>query len=294
MADINICFPSDPMSPREVDPDYLADAQGFAELGAGILVWPMDEPGAKVRPAKGFSVKDDAPVAWRGWMLDSNGYQAWTSALGERTARYDLSQYEMHHRMRNWVPAVEGFTPKTWFVGSAKDAAPEMFPCHVKDGVKSANATHLPRPCMNANDVELHETELKRQRGKLDDGLALREHVEAWEPETRVWVMGPTIDDFYFCKRVRGAPEPSVDWLHEVLANAPPAFFDAPFTMDIARKKSGNYFVMDMGDAGVSDYKEGHESPEFLTFLRQRWVDVLSKPGPVVEPSGQTYSSPTP
>lgn len=271
------------MSPREVDPEYLSDAKAFAKLGAGILVWPMDEPGARVVPAKGFTVHADAPAAWRGWMLDRDNYKAWTNALGSKAPRFGLDQYEMHHRMRNWVPAVQGATPKTWFVGSASDASPEMFPCHVKDGVKSANASHLPRPCRSIADIELHEAELKRQRGKLDDGLVLREHVDAFEPETRVWVMGPTIDDFYYRACSRGAPEPSVQWLHSILANADPAFFDAPFTMDIARTKTGEYFVMDMGDAGVSDYKEGHTSPVFLDALRKAWYDRLGNAAPKVE-----------
>ena len=280
MANINFCFPSDPMSPREVDPEYAADAKAFAELGAGVLVWPMDEPGARVTPAKGFAQTEGAPVAWRGWMLDSDRYQAWVSALGAREPRFSLDQYETHHRMRNWVPAVEDHTPKAWFIGSSAGVAPEMFPCHVKDGVKSANAANLPRPCTSQADVALHETELKRQRGKLDDGLVLRQHVEAWEKETRVWVMGPTIDDFYFFASGRGAPEPSVDWLAEVLAKAPANFFDAPFTMDIVRQKDPcKYLVMDMGDAGVSDYKEGTQNEAFLKFLREKWVDVLSAPG---------------
>lgn len=283
MRDTNICFPSDPVSPREVDHEYAEDAKAFAKLGAGILVWPMDEPGARVQAAKGFTAHADAPVAWRGWMLDRDNYKAWMNALGNRTARFDLAQYEMHHRMRNWVPAVQGATPKTWFVASAQQAAADMFPCHVKDGVKSANAAHLPRPCRSVKDIELHEAELKRQRGKLDDGLVLREHVDAFEPETRVWVMGPTINDFYYHACSVGAPAPSVEWLHGVLANADPAFFDAPFTMDIARKKSGEYFVMDMGDAGVSDYKEGHTSPVFLDFLRKAWYDRLGNSAPKVE-----------
>lgn len=284
------------MSPREVDPEYASDARAFSELGAGVLVWPMDEPGARVTPAKGFAHIEGAPVAWRGWMLDSTGYQAWTSALGAREHRVSLAQYEMHHRMRNWVPAVASHTPRAWFIGSAGEASGDMFPCHVKDGVKSANATNLPRPCVSQADVALHEAELKRQRGKLDDGLVLREHVDAWEPETRVWVMGPTVDDFYFVARGKGAPEPSVDWLAEVLANAPSNFFDTPFTMDIARKKSfGGYFVMDMGDAGVSDYKEGATSEPFLSALREHWVDALSKPAaaPAVLPVVAHAETPT-
>ena len=287
MASINICFPSNPASPREVDPEYLADAQTFYNLGAGILVWPMDEPGARVTNAKGFSQIEDAPVAWRGWMLDSKQYQAWVSALNEREPRFSLGQYEMHHRMRNWVPAVEGFTPKTWFVHSSAQAQEGMFPCHVKDGVKSANASHLPRPCLSQADVALHETELKRQRGRLDDGLVLRAHVDAWPAETRVWVMGPNIEDFFYVARGKGAPEPSVDWLHEVLANAPAHFFDAPFTMDIARRKCPvSYFIMDIGDAGVSDYKEGNQDARFLAGLRQRWMEALSQPIMALTASG--------
>lgn len=72
MTNINICFPSDPMSPREVDPDYLDDAQAFSNLGVGVLVWPMDEPHVKIRAAKGFASTEHAPVIWRGWMLTSN------------------------------------------------------------------------------------------------------------------------------------------------------------------------------------------------------------------------------
>lgn len=263
------------MSSRQVDSEYLLDAQEFSNLGAGILVWPMDEPGAKVIPAKGFAVVDAASVAWRGWMLDSEKYLAWTAALGARAARFTVAQYEMHHRMRNWVPAVEAFTPQTWFVGTASDARIEMFPCHVKDGVKSANAKHLPRPCMSVLDINLHETELKRQRGKLDDGLVLREHMDAWEHETRVWVMGPTAHDFYFYDTGQHTSDLSASWLKKALANAPSDFFDAPFTMDIAQTKKGVLFVMDLGDAGVSDYKEGHQDPEFLNSLRNGWYQAL-------------------
>lgn len=182
--------------------------------------------------------------------------------------------------MRNWVPAVKNFTPSTWFIASPGEAHADMFPCHVKDGVKSANATHLPRPCLNQADVTLHKEELNRQRGNLDDGLVLRAHVDAWPDETRVWVMGPTVKDVHYVNAY-DALETKLftGWLEQVFSNAPAHFFDAPFTMDVAKKKSsGDYFVMDIGDAGVSDYKEGNQDVRFLDTLRQRWIEVLSGP----------------
>lgn len=258
------------MSPREVDAEYAQDAHAFALLGAGILVWSMDEPGAAVRPAKGFSNHPSAPVVWRGWMLDSSRYQDWIAALGARPALFALGQYEMHHRMRNWVPAVQDNTPLTWFVESLHEVQDFMFPCHVKDGVKSANAKHLPRPCRSVSDVALHEKALIVQRGQLDDGLVLRKHMDASATEIRVWVMGPDPSQMHY-HIAPSSPIPTKEWLAQVLNRASPSFFDAPFTMDIALEGNGNLFVMDMGDAGVSDYKEGAESPEFLAKLRQAW-----------------------
>lgn len=261
------------MSPREVDPDYLQDAHAFAALGAGVLVWSMDEPRSAVCAAKGFSSYNDAPVVWRGWMLDSTKYQEWLAGLRQRVPLFSLAQYEMHHRMRHWVPAVQGFTPLTWFVANTHEVREFMFPCHVKDGVKSANATHLPRPCMNIGDVALHEQALMHQRGGLDDGLVLRQHWDASATEVRVWVMGPDPSDMHY-HLVDRSPVPTKEWLSQVLQGASPQFFDAPFTMDIALSGSGELFVMDMGDAGVSDYKEGWQSRAFLDTLRSAWYQT--------------------
>ena len=298
MPHTNFCFPSDPMSPRKVDSEYALDAKAFSALGANIFVWSMDEPNAKVKAATGFPVNGaatGAPVVWRGWMLDSAKYQKWLSALGDLSSKHTLSAYEMHHRMRHWVPAVKDFTPATWFINTARDARMDMFPCHVKDGVKSANASHLPRPCRFVEDIEQHEAALVRQRGALDDGLVLRAHANASPDETRVWVFGP--EDYMYCRpasggapmRYMGFTEELDAWLYRVVSSMPPAFFEAPFTMDVGQLLGmGDFFVMDMGDAGVSDYKEGHAHPVFLDQLRTRWYRTL---GALPNPDESLYTS---
>ena len=279
-----VCFPSNPLSSRNVDPDYVEDANAFAQIGAGILTWSMDEPHLKTREARGFTWHEGAPVVWRGWMLDSEHYRLWSQSLGMLRPRYDLQDYEMHHRMRHWIPVVKTFTPEAWFLDSSQDLQDFMFPCHVKDGVKSANASYLPHPCWSHEDVVLHEQELKKQRGVLDDGLVIRRHMEVDGVETRVWVLGPTFDDVHFVEHERNASEPLRHWLAQVLANAPGSFFAAPFTMDVVQeKRTGQYRVMDMGDAGVSDYKEGHADPAFLTRLRLGWYRTWTKPGRAVD-----------
>ena len=279
MTAINVCFPSDPLSSRSVDPDYIEDARAFAQLGAGVLVWSMDEPHLKTREAKGFTWHEGAPAVWRGWMLDSEHYRRWSQSLGTLRPRYDLLDYEMHHRMRHWIPVVRPFTPEAWFIDSSHDVQDFMFPCHVKDGVKSANASYLPRPCWNHGDVVLHEQELKKQRGVLDDGLVVRRHMDVDGLETRVWVMGPAVDDIYCV-----AHESLRNWVAQVLANAPAAFFAAPFTMDVVQEKHTlQYRIMDMGDAGVSDYKEGHADPAFLGMLRSRWYRTWMEPERTVD-----------
>lgn len=261
------------MNSNQVDSEYIADAHAFATLGAGIMVWSLDEPEKKAKPATGFVSHAHSPVVWRGWMLSSLQYEQWVTALKELPPLYSLAQYEMHHRMRCWVPLVQHCTPATWFIEGIQDIKPHMFPCHVKDGVKSANATNLPRPCHNNNDVHLHEKELKRQRGTLDDGLVLRQHVDAYPEETRVWMFGKTVLDIIHQPKP-GSPSVEPLWILQLLANAPQEFFVSPFTIDIARSKEGTLFVMGMGDAGVSDYKTDMD-PLVLSMLHVRWYATM-------------------
>lgn len=266
---INICFPSDPLCAGRVDDVYFLDAREFATLGVGILVWSMDSPNSPVRATKEYAHHKNAPTYWRGWMLSMPSYSLWLSALGSFPAILNADNYAMHHRMRHWVPQLKGFTPDTWFLQNAEAALLHMFPCHVKDGVKSANASHLPRPCQTIDDVLAHQSALVSQRGVLDDGLVLRLHQELDTSfdEVRVWVFGSTMR--YYANGVDSAH--LTPWLNSTLMSMDPAFLRFPFSMDISRNTEGEYFVMDVGDAGVSDYKEGHADLDYLQDLRGAW-----------------------
>ena len=268
---MNICFPCDPLYPTRVDSEFIDDAHAFAQLGLGISVWSMDEPNTPVRGTKHYPHHEGAPNAWRGWMLSPADYALWIAALGNEQALVSQDDYELHHCMRGWAYAFKEFTPDTWFVPEVKDIQPWMLPCHVKDGVKSANASYLPRPCRSVSDVAQHVRELIRQRGTLEDGLVLRQHYDTDESfgEVRVWVFGRTTFLYYADAKLDA-------WLTKVLSQPHDTFFGSPFTMDIARTKDGRYFVMDVGDAGVSDYKEGWRSESFLEALREMWVTRLS------------------
>ena len=265
-----ICFPSDPVNTRKVDEAYESDAKAFARLGCAIAVWNMDEPDSNIKVIQG-APQENIPIIWRGWMLDSNKYHQWSDKAHHQNyvVAVSMDQYHEHHRVDKWSKKLQRFTTQTWLLpavnweGLIDDL--NVFPCHVKDFVKSANAHDLPRPCHSGYDILEHVEAIKKQRGALEGGLALRQHIFVDDsfPETRTWV----INNAVYIPPAVDTPELRA-WCETLLATQEPS---VPFTMDIVKNTAGQYLVMDCGDAGVSDWKEWEATPSHIDTIRVQW-----------------------
>lgn len=109
---MNILFPTSPLDPREVEPDFVkqaaaADAEGFPCLLVSFEALVQD--GAPLRAARRVP-EGSGPCLYRGWMLKPPAYAALTGALEARGAPLVVSSeaYAYAHHLPEVVEVGDG------------------------------------------------------------------------------------------------------------------------------------------------------------------------------------------
>lgn len=238
-----LLVPALPFS-KEVDPEYATEVPLWKTLGWSVVPWDVEQP-----EKLSALVKEGTSVYYRGWMLTEQQYKELYTLVTSHQAIMTVTpdEYIDNHHASRWLYRVKDYTSSFQVVPMSR--LPEdltLYPCFVKDDVKSANDANLPRPCQNWGDVQLHIDALRRQ-GRLQastDCLVARTPILHESTEHRVfWVGGRP-----YAEQV--ALEDSL--LAELSSFRAPT---APFTMDVVKTNHG-WAIMDMGDGGVSGWKE--------------------------------------
>lgn len=296
---MRLIFCADPLDPRAPDPAFAQEVAAADSLHIAYslvhfeaLVYEQDERKAvrRVEPPQ----NEDVGV-YRGWMLRPELYARLYDALAERGIRLinTPAAYRHCHHLPESYAVIESNTPKSvWAPVKGEvsiDAVMRLLepfgamPIIVKDYVKSqkhrwAEACFIP----SAADREAVERVVNRflqlQGEELNEGLVFREYME-FEPLATHSKSGMPLTKEYRLYYLDGdllltAPYwEQGDYSDETLpterfsqlARKVQSRF---FTMDVAKRKAGDYMVVELGDAQVAGLPERADAVVFYQRLK--------------------------
>ncbi|MDU0289113.1 ATP-grasp domain-containing protein [Saccharothrix longispora] len=258
-----LLVPADPLRPVRPDPHFAPEAAAARDAGHRVAVVDHDAlaRGEAERAVARVPADDDA--VYRGWMLRSEHYAAFSAALAARgvTTRTSPGQYRRAHELPGWYGDFTAHTPESvWTEGFDREAFDEVRrdlgpgPAVLRDYTKSAKhhwheAAYIP----DLADAEAAWRVAARFRELRDDdatgGFVLRRFERFTSTEVRTWwvdgacaLIGPHPDT---PNEVPDAPD--LDAIGPLIADLRFA------TVDLARRADGEWRVVELGDGQVSD-----------------------------------------
>jgi len=292
-----ILFPSSPLTRKEPDPDFEAEVAAARSCGFDVelldseVLFSGEACSGAVRGVEEGGGQE--VVLYRGWMLRPARYAELCAALSERglTLINSPEQYRRCHYLPESYDVIAEHTVKTTWLKCGLDVdmaevrkAVEPFedrPIVIKDFVKSqkhywAEACFVP----SAEDTEALERVVKRflelQDESLNEGLVFREYVELVplaEHSKSGMPLSLEYRTFYVDKKPvytarywEEGEYPQAreeETFAEVAARVDSRFF----TMDVARKKDGDWMIVELGDGQVSGLPPSEEPEAFYRAL---------------------------
>jgi hypothetical protein len=292
-----LLYPVDPLDRHRADDVYAAEVAVADRLG---LPWALidhdpltqDDPARAVRrvPAQPRPVTG----VYRGWMVTAAQYACFYRELDARGVRLvnDPDAYRHCHHLPEFYPLIEGHTPRSVWLPAAGtldmdriidlvqpfgDAA-----LVVKDYVKSQKhawdeACFIPSAADRRAVERVVRRFLELQGPDLAGGLVFREFVEL-EPLARHPQSGMPLTREYRLFFLDGRPLLCAEyWLEgEYPGDGPPVERFAAlaarvrsrfFTMDVARRKGGDWLVVELGDGQVAGLPERADVEAFYRRL---------------------------
>lgn len=297
-----ILFCSDPLEPRRPDQAFGAEAQAVEKLGLAHDLVDFEaltlehSADRAVRRLKHREVL--ATAIYRGWMMKSSEYQELYEALAAKNVRLinDLPAYRHCHYLPESYAAIKSHTPRSVWMevtgGLATDELLELLrpfgsaPVIVKDYVKSRKheweeACFIP----SASDRSAVERVVRRflelQGDDLNEGLVFREFVE-FEPLAAHPKSGmPLTEEFrlffldqqpifwaqYWEEGNYKGIVPPIEHFSRLAKNVKSRFF----TMDVAKRRDGDWLVVELGDGQVAGLPERADAGSFYRAIAATW-----------------------
>jgi len=292
-----VLYPLDPLDPHRPHDVYAGEAAVLDRLG---IPWTLIDHDALVqgdarRAVRRVAVQQQAVTGvYRGWMMTADQYVLFYEALEARSIRLvnDPAAYRHCHHLPESYPVVEGNSPRSvWLpVTGVVDMGEVMgllrtfgdAPLVLKDYVKSQKHA-WEEACFihSASDQEAVERVVRRflelQGPDLAGGLVFREFVElepvGLHPKSR---MPLTLEYrlFFLDGRLLLCAEyweegdyrgegPPVERFAALAAKVRSRFF----TMDVARRRGGDWLVVELGDGQVAGMPEKADAEGFYQGL---------------------------
>jgi len=280
---MRLLFCTDPLHPRRVDDAYQAEYEAARSAGADVslldfeaLVCENDPESAVVQvPAADI----ETLAVYRGWMLTVDQYARLFSALQER--RIVLintpERYAYCHLLPLCYAAIAAYTPKTLWVPLEEFTMADLKalllpfgtgPIIVKDYVKSrkhewAEACFIPSAADTDNAAQVVQTFMSRQGDSLTGGLVFRKfeefeplttHSQSGMPLTRefrlLFLDGEVLlsSRYWDSGDYTGETPP-----RELFTQIARTISNRFFTMDVAKTRTGDWRIIELGDAQVAE-----------------------------------------
>lgn len=292
----NTCFLfcCDPLNKRKPDIDYAEEYEEAKANGFKVVLFSYEDLIEFGKVSVPLS-EEIYRVIYRGWMLKPKDYECLYKRLAEKNYYLINSpeEYVNTHYLPNWYQHAEGITPKTKWSNSvpSKEEITDMLkefgsePVIVKDYVKSRKhewykSCYIENAAETEKALQVVDSFIKGQGADLNQGIVLREfinlesigfHEKSGMPisnELRLFIFNYKVIctiGYWDGKGINEYPE-FVGEVLEKLKNVKSNFF----TVDIAKKCSGEWIIMELGDgqvSGLQDYEVERFYKNFISNL---------------------------
>jgi len=279
-----------------IEPDYEEEKKSATNAGFDFSLISFEElTDGNITTALRFVKKPENQelAIYRGWMLTPNQYQNLYNGLLKKKIELINSptEYKHCHYFPNSYNKIESKTPKSnWTTELDNDSLIRITkefgknPIIVKDFVKSEkhnweDACFIPN-ASDSNKVKSVVNKFIELRGdSLNEGLVFRrfvelefltEHSKSGMPltkEFRIFFANKKIVKVfnYWDEGEYGETKPELDDFIEIAQNIDSKFF----TMDVAKKKNGNWIIMELGDGQVAGFPDNADRNDFYKNLKE-------------------------
>jgi ATP-grasp domain-containing protein len=298
---MRILFCGDPLNGRHPDPDYEAEASAAQAAGLDFSLINyealVDDDGSLEAIRRVPAGAGHELGIYRGWMLKPAQYRKLFEALvdGDIYLVNTPDAYVHCHYLPEWYPLLREHTPLSVWIEADSDLPMDRImellqpfgsnPVVVKDFVKSRKheweeACYIPAASDRGSVERVVNRFLDLQGPDLAEGLVFREYVE-FEPLGRHSKSGMPLSLEYRLFFLDGEllacldywPEadysgsaPPLDEFREVAQKVRSRFF----TMDVAKRISGEWRVVELGDGQVAGLPESADPAAFYGQIAQR------------------------
>ncbi|GHO44008.1 ATP-grasp domain-containing protein [Ktedonospora formicarum] len=292
---MRILFCCDPLQLREPDEAYQREVN--AAERAGLMYSLIDFDAFTREDNVARAVRRVGPLSapeltiYRGWMLRPEVYGRLEKALRQRNVILlnDEQAYRHCHYLPESYTAIRAYTPSTVWLHSGRDVDMNVImeilrpfgskPVIVKDFVKSRKHEWFDACYISAanerGEVErvVNNFVARQDEASWHEGLVFREFVQL-EPLAkhsksgmplsreyrRFYLDGRLIAEApYWDEGVYGNMRPPEELFQEVVRNVKSRFF----TMDIARRKNGDWLIVELGDGQVAELPQSVDIDAF-------------------------------
>lgn len=295
-----ILFCESPVEPNKVDPDFETEYLAAKQNGITPLLFNYDDlvdpersnfATKKIKPAENIQL-----TIYRGWMLTPKDYSALYSALLAKNYRLinTPGEYRNCHYLPDSLKYISLHTPKTIFQKLENDRSIDLLieqsgtfgnnSVIIKDYVKSEkhdwDTACFIKDASDKDKLKQTILNLISLRGKfLNEGIVIREfislkaltlHSKSGMPlteEYRLFFLNKQLIGIYdYWEEGSYMPErPDVKAFEEIAETIDSKFF----SMDIARKETGEFVIIELGDGQVSGLPDTVNTVNFYTNLKQ-------------------------
>lgn len=300
---MRLLFCNDPFNMGKPDALYEREVEAAQKAGLAYALLSFEALMSNVEMAiAGVPTLESEELAiFRGWMLKPEQYTALYNALLKKNWRLINSpeQYKHCHHLPESYPIIENETAYSVWLRTGRDVPILMvydilqpldgMPIIVKDFVKSQKhywneAFYIP----DASDKTHVETVVKRfvelQGEDLAEGLVFREYVELERIGTHPKSEAPLVREYrifwldgkaifhtpYWDEGSYTALIPPFEKFEAVAQKIQSRFF----TMDIAKRKEGEWMIIELGDGQVAGLPERANADHFYKNLELHFYSV--------------------
>jgi hypothetical protein len=311
-SSLRVVFCAHPLRRGAPDPVYAQEAAAAAAAGVGqalLRIEPLVERADAGAATRDVPARAPGPALYRGWMLAPDQYASLHAALASKGDLL-LTTPEAYRHV-HWLPdsyeAIQQWTARSAWLPAAEVSEERAValartfgkrPLLVKDYVKSrkhewAEACFIPDATDGAAVTRVIRRFLELTGDELQGGLVLREfldlervgtHPRSGMPlarEWRVfWLDGVPVLVAPYGPEVTGEPPPV-----EAFAPAAARVQSRFFTMDLARRTSGDWIIVELGDGQVAGLPEGADPAAFYGAIAARLLSARRPAPPPTAPA---------
>lgn len=295
---MRIIFCENPLEKKTVDEEYRKEFETVNRLGIPCSLIDFETVSYRKDAKKAVShlepLEHPCETVYRGWMLKPDDYTELYENLLAKNHRLinDPMAYRNCHYLPESLRFIEPYTPKTVYKrfvetenGFSHETIRELLavfgnsPVIIKDYVKSMkhlweSACFIPDASDTNRAIEVIENFLSWQDDDLNEGLVVREfvpleelavHSKSGMPlklEYRLFFLdGKPIGvyDYWEEGDYSRYEKPPLVYFCDIAKNVKSRFF----TMDVAKTCTGDWIIIELGDAQVSGIPESVDPNDF-------------------------------